>query len=63
MRLIRVILSSVWLMAGGTLLLEREAGAATFGTAVPVVGGVTDMVLDSARNRLYLVGVPDKVDV
>lgn len=63
MRLIRVFLSLVWLMAGGTFLLKQEACAATFGTAIPVVGGVTDMVLDSARNRLYLVGVPDKVDV
>jgi uncharacterized protein (TIGR03437 family) len=29
--------------------------AATFGTVVPVVGGVSDLVLDEARQRLYLV--------
>lgn len=63
MRLIRVAFSLVCLLLGETSLFVGNAHAATFGTAVPVVGGVTDMVLDSARNRLYLVGVPDKVDV
>ena len=29
--------------------------AATFGTVVPVVGGVSDLVLDEPRQRLYLV--------
>jgi uncharacterized protein (TIGR03437 family) len=29
--------------------------AATFGTGVPVVGGVADLVLDEGRNRLYLI--------
>ena len=29
--------------------------AATFGTVVPVVGGVADIVLDEPRQRLYLV--------
>ncbi len=37
--------------------------AATFGTITPLVGGVVDIVLDEARQRLYLVGVPDKVEV
>lgn len=32
------------------------AFTATFGTAVPVVGGASDLVLDEARGRLYLVG-------
>ncbi|MBL8294103.1 MAG: hypothetical protein JNN08_19825 [Bryobacterales bacterium] len=29
--------------------------AATFGTMVPIVGGASDLVLDEARSRLYLV--------
>lgn len=29
--------------------------AATFGTVVPIVGGASDLVLDEARSRLYLV--------
>src|SRR5262249_55814759 len=29
--------------------------SATFGTAVPLVGGATDIVLDEARRQLYLV--------
>lgn len=37
--------------------------AATFGTVTPLTGGVVDIVLDSARQRLYLVGVPDKVEI
>ncbi|MEO5953062.1 MAG: hypothetical protein ABIQ44_11410, partial [Chloroflexia bacterium] len=37
--------------------------SATFGTVTPLTGGVVDIVLDSARQRLYLVGVPDKVEV
>lgn len=36
---------------------------ATFGTVTPLTGGVVDIVLDNARQRLYLVGVPDKVEV
>ncbi len=37
--------------------------AATFGTITPLVGGVVDIVLDQPRQRLYLVGVPDKIEV
>lgn len=37
--------------------------AATFGTVVPLVGGVVDIVLDQPRQRLYLVGVPDKIEI
>jgi uncharacterized protein (TIGR03437 family) len=37
--------------------------AATFGTVTPLTGGVVDIVLDSARQRLYLVGVPDKIEI
>ncbi|MBY0503598.1 MAG: hypothetical protein K2X03_06805 [Bryobacteraceae bacterium] len=37
--------------------------AATFGTVVPLVGGATDIVLDASRNRLYLVGVPDTLQI
>jgi uncharacterized protein (TIGR03437 family) len=37
--------------------------AATFGTVTPLTGGVVDIVLDNARQRLYLVGVPDKIEV
>src|SRR3954453_5235471 len=29
--------------------------SATFGTVVPLVGGASDLVLDEARGRLYLV--------
>ena len=36
---------------------------ATFGTVTPLTGGVVDIVLDSPRQRLYLVGVPDKIEV
>ena len=36
---------------------------ATFGTVTPLTGGVVDIVLDNARQRLYLVGVPDKIEV
>lgn len=40
-----------------------SAPAATFGTVTNLVGGVVDIVLDEPRQRLYLVGVPDKVEV
>ena len=43
--------------------LAYSLSAATFGTVVPLVGGATDIVLDSARNRLYLVGVPDTLQI
>jgi uncharacterized protein (TIGR03437 family) len=36
-------------------VLVSTAYAATFGTVVPVVGGAADIVLDEARNRLYLI--------
>ncbi len=47
----------------GLMLLANSLGAATFGTVVPLVGGATDIVLDSTRNRLYLVGVPDTLQI
>ncbi|MCL5743667.1 MAG: beta-propeller fold lactonase family protein, partial [Acidobacteria bacterium] len=31
------------------------AFSATFGTAVPITGGATDLVLDEARGQLYIV--------
>ncbi len=37
--------------------------AATFGNITNLVGGVVDIVLDEPRQRLYLVGVPDKIEV
>jgi DNA-binding beta-propeller fold protein YncE len=37
------------------LVLAGGALAATFGTVVPTVGGLLDIVLDEGRNRLYLV--------
>lgn len=37
--------------------------AATFGTVTPLTGGAVDIVLDAPRQRLYLVGVPNKVEV
>lgn len=45
------------------LLITTCAPAATLGTVTQVVGGVADLVLDQARQRLYLVGVPNKVIV
>ena len=36
-------------------LMSAVSHAATFGTVVPVVGGVADIVLDEPRQRLYLV--------
>ena len=39
----------------GALLLCALAFSATFGTVVPLVGGASDLVLDEARGRLYLV--------
>ncbi|MEO7146229.1 MAG: beta-propeller fold lactonase family protein [Bryobacteraceae bacterium] len=41
--------------AFAVFLLGSPAFAATFGTAVPVVGGASDIVLDEARGLLYLV--------
>ena len=46
-----------------TILLANLSLAATFGTVVPLVGGATDIVHDAARNRLYLVGVPDTLAI
>jgi len=40
-----------------------SAWCATFGTVTPLTGGVADIVLDSARQRLYLVGVPNKIEI
>jgi uncharacterized protein (TIGR03437 family) len=37
------------------LLCSAKLFPATFGTVVPLVGGASDIVLDEARNRLYLV--------
>ncbi|MEZ5352327.1 MAG: hypothetical protein R2762_06785 [Bryobacteraceae bacterium] len=37
------------------LSIPAVVGGATFGTVVPVTGSVSDLVLDEARNRLYLV--------
>src|SRR5437764_425805 len=36
-------------------LLAPACYPATFGTVVPVIGGASDLVLDEARSRLYLV--------
>ena len=44
-----------WLRALPLLYLAGAASAATFGTVVPVVGSLLDIVLDEGRNRLYLV--------
>ncbi len=44
-------------------LLANSLFAATFGTVVPLVGGATDIAYDATRNRLYLVGVPDTLQV
>ncbi len=44
-------LRALLLLAAGTGALQ----AATFGTVVPVVGGLLDIALDESRNRLYLV--------
>ena len=46
-----------------TILFATATFAATFGTVVPLVGGATDIVHDAARNRLYLVGVPDTLAI
>jgi len=45
-RLIRLALTGVFVSTGW---------AATFGTVQPIVGGASDLVLDEARRRLYLV--------
>lgn len=48
------------------LMLTVGAGApaATLGTAVPVVGGATDLVLDESRGRIYVVNsTQQRVDV
>ena len=39
----------------GALVCAATAFPATFGTVVPLVGGASDLVLDEARQRLYLV--------
>ncbi|MFN7923433.1 MAG: hypothetical protein U0Q16_25250 [Bryobacteraceae bacterium] len=39
----------------GLVLASTACLAATFGTVVPVVGGASDLALDEARGRLYLV--------
>src|ERR1035437_6492697 len=44
-------LLSIIMMAAG---LAAQAGAASFGTVVPVGGHVSDIALDEWRNRLYL---------
>jgi len=48
-----------------SLLLACSASfAATFGTVVPVIGGATDIVVDEARTRLYLVNTSlNRIDV
>lgn len=56
MRSLAILLTSL-------ALVPSLGRAATFGTVTPVVGGVVDIVLDAPRQRLYLVGVPDKVIV
>jgi len=56
-RLISVLRTTV------LFLLANSLFSATFGTVVPLVGGATDIVLDAARNRLYLVGVPDTLQI
>ena len=51
-----------WTLA--TTLLVSAALANTVGTVVPLVGGASDIVLDEARNRLYLVnGSQDRIEV
>lgn len=46
------------------LSLIASLSAATFGTAVPVVGGATDLALDEARSRLYVVNnTQQRIDV
>lgn len=45
-------------------LCRFTSQAATFGTAVPMTGGATDLVLDEARGRLYLViSSQNRIDV
>ncbi|MDQ2948493.1 MAG: beta-propeller fold lactonase family protein, partial [Acidobacteriota bacterium] len=48
-----------------TLSLFTAVGfPATFGTVVPIIGGASDVVLDEARGRLYLVNtVQNRVEV
>lgn len=46
------------------LVFAISSRAATFGTAVPLVGGATDIVLDEPRGRLYLVNSSqNRVDI
>lgn len=46
------------------LLVTSALQGATFGTAVSVVGGATDIVLDESRGRLYVVNsTQNRVDV
>ncbi len=45
-------------------LFVSGALANTLGTVVPLVGGASDIVLDEARNRLYLVnGSQDRIEI
>ena len=55
---LRMVRNFVALVA---LMIAAPVFGATFGTVVPVVGGVVDIVLDAPRQRLYLVGVPDQI--
>ena len=45
-------------------LCRLACQAATFGTVVPIAGGATDLVLDEARGRLYIVDTTqNRIDV
>ena len=47
-----------------TALLAGSTYAATFGTVVPLTGGASDLALDEARGRLYLVNTNrNEIDV
>ena len=51
----KVVIPALWAIA---------AHAATFGKVTPLVGGASDIVLDEARNQLYLTAsVPNQVQV
>ena len=51
----KVFIPALWAIA---------AHAATFGKVTPLVGGASDIVLDEARNQLYLTAsVPNQVQV
>jgi uncharacterized protein (TIGR03437 family) len=52
------------LLALGSILLISRGFSATFGTVTTVVGSVTDIVLDEARRRIYVVnGSQNRVEV